>query len=221
MTDLENSTTPEGGAAPSVSSQAPVATSSQATPDLEAVLKRMSDLEAQLRAQQSGKDKGVFKLEKKVDELLDRYEQYRQEMTPAKARREIQLDALLEQSGGEPVPSSTQPAPGSAPAGETRPEVGVVLTELGLDANDPQVLEAIRLPYGKREAQLTKLALLRNQAPNPATVQNTGGGAAVAAGDDLEAIEKKLAAMKSLPAYRMDNKEYHRLVAEKQRLLQQ
>ena len=223
MTDLETSAPVEGGGVPTSPSQPQAATSSQATPTIESLQKQIDELKGQLRGTQSEKDKGIYKLEKKVDEAIARYEEYRKEMTPAKARRELQLDALLErESEGEPVRASSQPAQGSAPAGPTKVEVEAVLKAFGLDASDPQVLDVMRNTTDLPSATVAfaSLASQRKLAPNPAAIQSVGGGSAVLAEDDLQAVEKKLAALKAQPSYMMDAKEYKRLVQKYNQLVQ-
>jgi len=226
MTDLENSGTPAGEVVPTTASQGQPATSSQATPDLESLLKKVSDLEGQVRSLQSGKDKATYKLEKDVGtlkETIAKYEELRAEgLSQSRALKEMQLDALLEkQTPADPLSTSTPQAQGSAPATQTGTEMAAVLQELGLTANDPQVIEAMRLPAPKLVAALAKLAVERNQAPNPAVLQNTGGGSAVVGTDDLAAIVAKLEVLKAQPPHLMDRKEYGRLVKEYNRLVQQ
>ena len=226
MTDLENSGTPAGEVVPTTASQGQPATSSQATPDLESLLKEVNDLKGQVRALQSGKDKGTYKLEKKVTDLekvIVEYEELRGEgLSRNRALKEMKLGTLLEeQTPEELAPVSTPQAQGSAPATQTGTEMAAVLQELGLTANDPQVIEAMRLPAPKLVAALAKLAVERNQAPNPAVLQNTGGGSAVVGTDDLAAIVAKLEVLKAQPPHLMDRKEYGRLVKEYNRLVQQ
>jgi len=228
MTDLETSTPVEGGVAPTTPSQSQVATSSQATLTIESLQKEIADLTGQVRALQSGKDKGTFKLEKKVDDLekaIAQYEDLRGEgLSRARAIREMKLDALLqEQTPEEPAPASVQPPPGSAPAEPTRLDVEAVLKAFGLDAADPQVLDVMRKEkdFASATVAFANLAVQRRQAPNPAVLQNTGGGSAVQQVDDLEAIEKKLAVLKAQPPHLMDRKVYKQLVQEYNRLVQQ
>lgn len=226
MTDLENSTPVVGEGVPTPASQPQVATSSQATTNLEALLKEVTDLKGQVRALQSEKDKGTHKLEKRVDkldEVIAKYEELRGEgLSKSRALREMQMDAFLQEQNPEnAVPASVQPAQGSAPAEPTRLEMEAILSTLGLDANDPQVVEAMRLSPIDRIAQFTKIAVDRKQTPNPAAVQNVGGGSAVLPEEDLTAVREKLAAMRSLPAYKMDSKEYQRLYEMERRLARQ
>lgn len=229
MTEQEMSTPPEGGAAPSAPSQPPVATSSQATPELEALRKEIVDLTGQVRALQSGKDKATFKLEKQVadlEEVIAQYEELRSEgLSKPRAIREMKVDAWMkekEQAQEQSVPASDKPAPGSAPAEPTRQEVEAVLNALGLDASDPQVVEVMRTTRDLPSAVTAFAALAgqRKTTPNPAAVAQVGGGGAVLAEDDIEAIDKKLAALREL-GYKMDRKEYDRLFQQRKKLLTQ
>jgi hypothetical protein len=89
--------------------------------------------------------------------------------------------------------------------------MAAVLTVLDLQANDPQVIDALRLPYKEQLGALKQLAEQRKQAPNPALVQDTGGGGTVLGTDDIESVTKKLAEMRSRPAYQVNAAEYNAL----------
>ena len=54
--------------------------------------------------------------------------------------------------------------------------------------------------------------------PNPAAVLPTGGGAPAEAGDDLDAIDRKLAEMRAGPHYAMDTKKYNELYEKRKQL---
>ena len=159
----------------------------------EAVLKKLNELDSQVRAFQSGKDKGIAKLSKEFDNLSEqfaRYEQYRQKgLTPEQASREIQLDDLLAERR-----SAVSQAPPAAPANlggnqaqgpDTDSVVESFLKVAGLDANSADVVQILR---GSADpiAQIGKLSALAEQRkaqaavpPNPAAVLPGGGGQSV------------------------------------------
>lgn len=112
------------------------------------VLTVVKNLEGQVRALQSDKDKGIAKVGKQVNDLAEqmaKYESYRESgLKPEQAIREMQIDALL---AGQPNEGSTEVLPKEE--GGTEPKVAsadhkVILQQLGLQPNDPKVLEVLR-----------------------------------------------------------------------------
>ena len=201
---------------------------STVSPAIEVVLKKLTELEQQMRAVQSDKDRGVNKLGKRVDSLkeqLDRYDELLQSgLKPAQARRELQLDALLAQqdtgaSGGvEPA----QPAGNRGAAPGT--DYNSIIVGLGLDANDANVVEVLQKntdPLATIDG-LVKLQQQKNTptAPvvtNPGQMMPTGGGLSTQAGETLDEVTAQLQA--EIAKSVKDMKKIHDLKKKQEALL--
>lgn len=151
------------------------------------VLTVVKNLEGQVRALQSDKDKGIAKVGKQVNDLaeqMEKYESYRERgLKPEQAVREMQIDALL---AGQRDEGSTEFLPKEE--GGTEPKVAsadqkAILQRLGLQPNDPKVLEVLREKDNPIEqvASFAALALEKaktQQAPtNEAQVMPSASGA--------------------------------------------
>ena len=191
---------------PVVSPETPTTPSPVSQDALEAALKRISDLEAQQRATQSDKDKGIVKVAKEVAEVKEqfaRYEEYRKRFEPEEAVRQMQLDAILaERYAVQPGASSTPQPPGSGQVVASEVPAGF-LESLGLDANSADVNQVLRETndFVERVSRFTALAQKARQAPapNPAAVQVTGSGAN-ASGEDVDTLTARLSALQNEPS---------------------
>ena len=191
---------------PVVSPETPTTPSPVSQDALEAALKRISDLEAQQRATQSDKDKGIVKVAKEVAEVKEqfaRYEEYRKRFEPEEAVRQMQLDAILaERYPVQPGASSTTPPPGSGQVAASEVQAAL-LTQLGLDPNSADVVTVLRETndFATQVARFAGLAQKARQAPapNPAAVQVTGSGAN-ASGEDVDTLTARLSALQNEPS---------------------
>jgi hypothetical protein len=158
---------------------------------LEAVLKKLDDLEAQVRGLQSGKDRGQSKLQKqvrsvseqvkKVNTYLERYKD------PDEAARQIALDQLLGEAGDEDEDELEVPASKGKAKPEPQASLGVnekLFTALGVDPKDPEIQRefARRLLAGEDQldaaiaiAEAKKLPP-ESPPPKPAGVAPGGAG---------------------------------------------
>lgn len=167
----------------------------------EDVLNRISRLEARIASLQSGKDKGVNRVESLANELserLDKYDQYlAKNMTPEQARRELAIDDLLA-SRGE---TRENLSPQDNPAGNRQPSAAsvderAILTQLGLDANDEAVIAILndKKDAVERVAAFSNLAIERKtqaaRQPTPGQAMPTGGGTSVP--DELAGSTERL-----------------------------
>lgn len=174
------------------------------------------------RSGQSVKDKRIARLQDDVDKALARYDELlREGLTPARAKRELALDQLLEgRLDNSDGVAPTQQAVGSRPAQAT-PDHTALLSSLGLDPNSPEVL-AVAREGGDYASQVGRFAALAAQrkaqpAPNPAQQVPVGGGTSVS-DRTLEDVEADLVRIKKKPGH-MGTKEYRDIVEEHRRFL--
>ena len=142
------------------------------------------------RSTQSVKDKRIAKLQGDVDKALARYDELLKEgLTPARARRELALDQLLEaqsSADGSVVPAS--PVTGTHQTQAVFDHTALLAT-LGLDPNSPEVLGVVR-EGGDAASQVLKYANLAaskvktQTAPNPAQQVPIGGGSSASVTTD-------------------------------------
>lgn len=159
---------------------------------LEAAWQKIAQLEAQMRAAQSNKDKGVARVGREVKVLSEqfaRYEQYREKFgSPEEAQRQMAIDDFLAERNGTERPAAAVPAPaGVAPAKQAPSVDADALELLGLGRNDADVIASIA--DGKTSLQdfvaLAKARKAKAPPPNDATVLPSGGGSSV--NPDLQA----------------------------------
>ena len=160
----------------------------------EQLLSKVQWLEGQVKALQSDKDRGLQRntqdikaLKDEQKKLLERYDALLNEgLTPARAKREIAIDALLE---GQYEAGTSAPVPQAKVTGTNPPAAGVdhtaLLTSLGLDPNSAEVLNVVRTTddYTAQVASFAALAAQKKSkpapAPNPAQQVPVGGGSSV------------------------------------------
>jgi hypothetical protein len=174
----------------------------------EAVLQKMVNIEGQLRALQSDKDKGTAKNAKRLntlEEQLARYDKYLAKFTePAEAKRQMAIDDLLAGGRQETGESAEQQArPGSQATAPTV-DYSATLIATHLDGSDAEVTAIIRDSDNPR-LSLWELAERRASKPqtqaNPAQVMSTGGGGSV--GNEAEALTAKLQTLLKNPTANM------------------
>jgi hypothetical protein len=197
---------------------------------LEPVLKRLEGLEGMVRSLQSGKDKGIAKQADEIKGLKDQVsrvlelvkEGKSQEAAIQIAEREARIDELLAERYGPNQPASAPPVAQAATQPVANELTQVLLTQLGLDPNSADVVAVLRETADPltQVTRFTQLAQKAKQAPpaNPAAVQVTGSGISAAV-DDLESIDRQLAAMRQQPSYSMDRHKYDELYKKRMELV--
>jgi len=195
---------PEGGGQETPTPEASPPATEQGSPSgesqLEAALKKINELDGQVRALQSDKDRGVARVSKEVKDLskqIERYEQWKElGKSKEEALRELQIDELLASSQPESaeVPPKEEPAVQPKAAGEEY--LNPYLESLGLEDSDPDVIDILRKNRdpASRIIAMSELSKSRKQAqapPNPAAVQPTGAGGAVQP-ETLESVTEQL-----------------------------
>jgi hypothetical protein len=121
---------------------------------------------------QSTKDKRIAQLEKRLgmSDLAELEEQGVQ--IPENVKLEYRLRNLETQ---RPAPESQAPTSQGSGASLTTQDVSEVVKQYQLDANSPEVLEALRGTYRNRdhfEATLAKVALARVNRPQPSAAES-------------------------------------------------
>jgi len=186
-----NTESGQGPGAVGTPSQPPSGTpgTSPSSVDLKALAEALRPVFAEevKRSTQSVKDKRIAKLQAQQEELLAKYDDLLKEgLTPAKARRELMIDQLLEGQLGQaetivpPEKGGTQ----TQAAGDTF--MAGFLKLAGLDANSAEVTSVFRDTPNPMEqiARLTALAQERQKqaqptSSNPAQVLGGSGGVSV------------------------------------------
>src|SRR3990172_2200608 len=218
MVDVENVTDDGGQGLPTPAPSAtPVAPTSAVDESLKAQLRTFITEEVK-RAGQSVKDKRIAQLQGSVDDFEARLTRLQE----LQGKGMNQDQALLYMRMQDMVTPPQQPAAPIPPQG-TDDHLKTFLAATGLDANSAEVLDVLYRvsdPLAQVK-ELSNLAAKKRQAPlapNPAAVLPTGGGAPVDAGDDLDAIDRKLAEMRAGPHYAMDTKKYNELFEKRKQL---
>lgn len=118
--------------------------------DFTSLAKELSEIKSQLRSLQSGKDKAVDRIEERLAKYLGV-----EEDKVMDAQRRMALDDLLDERL-----QGAQQASGRANVPQANDEVQTVINELGLDANNPQVLSVLtkKLSPVRTAIELAKLA---------------------------------------------------------------
>jgi hypothetical protein len=139
---------PQSPASPSGDQQ-----SSSTNVSLETVLKRMGDLEAQLRGLQKVKDKGTNKLQKQVksiSEQVGKVQQYIERYgSTEEAARQMALDGLLGEDDSEDdyepdVPVAKGKAKPKLQASADAEVDHDLLDLIGVDVNDPELVQRVQ-----------------------------------------------------------------------------
>jgi hypothetical protein len=188
---------------PSQTQAAPV--SPVDTKALEATVK---ELTAQVRALQSEKDKGVAKVSKEVQSLSEQFKQYEKlkarGLEPEEIVERMELQELLAERRGS-KPSADVP---SGKAGTQTQEASVNVTEwlpiMGLDANDPKVVQVLASGLEPMD-QLTALRGVwdqnkkaQQQPPNAAQVMSAGAGTTTT-GDTVDTLTDQMRELQKEP----------------------
>lgn len=180
MADQPNPESGQGAASselPIPKLETPSADSSTSVVDTEAIAKRVADI---LRPDiektvQSTKDKRIARIEKQlgVGELSELEELGVQ--IPENVKMEYRLRDIERSRQSPEVPGQTTTSQGSG-ATLTAKDVSEVVSGLKLDANDAEVLEALRATYRNRdhfEASMARIALNKSNKPTPSAASTT------------------------------------------------
>ena len=158
-------------------------TSPEAEVTLETVLKRQETLDAQLRALQGDKDRGVNKALEGVKDLSERFEEYAQirikGKEPQAAQRELYLNEMIDKYAGTQV---VQGETGNQAAVPSADDLDSYFQEFDINPNDPDAIEFIR--EGKFDpVARTKFVVARSgkqtSPPSAASSMPDGSGATI------------------------------------------
>ena len=194
--------------------------------DAKAFETALKELQGQVRALQSDKDRGVHEVKSQIKDLMKQFEWVKKAeargLSPEEIEEQLELKALLaERRRGASPDSSSDDAAGSR-AQTANVDAKAILTGLGLEANDPQVVEALReQDFVAQLAKLTEIAATKKTqankpSPNPAAIMPTSGGISVQ-GEDLDTNTAELE--KALRQPSPDMKKVRELSAKQQALL--
>lgn len=174
-------------------------------PSLADVLKIVTSLDAQVRALQGNKDKGIAKVSRRMDtveELLAEFNALKAEgWTEKQALRLMSRDELSDKPSIEPEPAATV-AKGGNLSNSPNVDTDALLTAAGIQPNDPEVTKLYR--EGKTSlvdiAQFIVERKARASAtPNPAQVLPGSGGQSLNAQPELDEITTELARLMQNP----------------------
>ncbi len=156
------------------------------------------------RQWKSGKDRRIGKLTDRQDDLESVVAKFTEltsgGMSSDDALHRMQVDRFMgQQEPGEPAPQSE---PGGSGTGVASVDITASLKVLGLDANDPKVVEMLR--GGKDSpADFVQLAISRQSQttspPNPAGVMPTGGGGGGTDDQTADAIVARMQVLQQNP----------------------
>jgi hypothetical protein len=216
MTDQPN---PERGAE-QVSEGLPIPTltqpSSDSSPsavDTNAIVKQVTEnLRRELRMAQSTKDKEISTIKKQLG-ISDLSELEEMGATiPENVKLEHRLRQLEQGRTPDNSPSQQAPSPGNG-AALTAQDVSEAVQKFQLDANQPDVIEALRGTYRNRDhfdATLAQMALARatKQPPSPAASTALQSPPASSGGTDVTGLIAELSEWQKKPSqYRQQIKE--------------
>jgi hypothetical protein len=150
---------------------------------LKALNERLSQLEGQQRALQSGKDRGIAGLQDEVHKMQTNFaeilEYGKRYSDPTEAERNYRIDQFLKtvvagqaQATGEAPPSGTA----YQQAGNANVDPGV-LANYGVDPQSPEYLAQIKAGKSSFEASLAVLAGKAGTGPQEGVASGASGGA--------------------------------------------
>lgn len=196
-----------GSPNPDVSNGQPAVPSPVTAPELETVLKVVKDLETQVRALQSGKDKGIAAVQREIKELKatrEQFDHYRQLVEkgsdPDEAFKEVRRTAMLDELLARfDTRQEIVDIPGKSEVGNPQPKAGpatdVDPSVFGLDPNLPEVVEL----YKRGEATLDNFYQLAQRVktrgvvqPDAGAILPTGGGKALPDKDYTEEYKQAM-----------------------------
>lgn len=188
--------------------ETPSPDSSPSGVDTEAIVKQVTEkLQRELRAAQSNKDREIAAIKKTLG-IGDLSELEAMGATiPENVKLEYRLRQIESQRGqAEGSPASKTPSPGNG-AALTAQDVSEVIRNYQLDANTPEVLEALRGTYRNRdhfEASMARMALARSNKPQPSAAASSALNAAASGAEiDVNALAAEQALLMKNPSKNM------------------
>jgi hypothetical protein len=176
--------------------------------DTDAIVKQVAEqLRREIRQAQSTKDKEIDAIKKGLG-IGDLTELEAMGATiPENAKLEIRLRNLEAQRSAGNSPAQDPSSPGNG-AGLTAQDVSEVVKKLQLDANDADVINALRGTYRNRdhfEAAMAGLALARinRQTPSPAEAPSLQSPPAPSSTVDVEALSAEHSRLLKNPSKNM------------------
>jgi hypothetical protein len=183
--------------------ETPLSDSSPSSVDTDAIVKQVTEnLRRELRMAQSTKDKEIATIKKTLG-ISDLSELEAMGATiPENVKLEHRLRQLESQRTAEGSPEGTS-SPGNG-AGLTAQDVTEVVKKFQLDANDTEVIGALRGTYRNRdhfEATLASMALARVNRPQPSAAESAAISTpeAVTSHKDTATMIARLAELQKLP----------------------
>src|SRR3990167_3181581 len=170
--------------------------------DAKAFETALKELQGQVRALQSDKDRGVHEVKSQIKDLMKQFEWVKKAeargLSPEEIEEQLELKAFLAERRRDASPDSSPDDAAGSRAQAASVDANAILSPLGLQANDPEVIAILR--EQDFTAQLAKLAELSGnrkaqeqakRTPNPAQVLPVGGGQSVQV-EDLESLTAEL-----------------------------
>jgi ribosome-binding protein aMBF1 (putative translation factor) len=161
---------------------------------LENVYQKVLAIEKSAGKRQSAKDKAIDKLDKKVDGLIERYEEKRQSgMSPEQAQHALDTEDMLAayKSGEFAPPQVEQPTGQATPPDTPKVDAQVLLTATGLSDSDPEVTKILK-DQADPTAALVELSAKRKKPAAPQTVMPSSGGSTPAPANVVEDYQKEI-----------------------------
>lgn len=191
-------------------------------PTLADVLKIVTSLDAQVRALQGNKDKGIAKVAKRLDTFEERLAEFNalkaEGLSEKVALRLMRQESLTEEPGIEPEPAAAV-AKGGNLSNNPNVDTDALLIAAGIQPNDPEVTRLYR--EGKTTLMDVAQFIVERKAratatPNPAQVMPGTGGQSLNAQPELDEITTELARLMQNPSA---NAAQIRKLSEQQRAL--
>jgi len=175
--------------------ETPSPVSSPSSVDIDAIADKVAEkIQRDLRMAQSKKDKNAELIKKTygVSDLSELEELGVQ--IPENVKTEYRFRQLEQQRTVDNSPTQQTPSPGNGAALSAQ-DVSEVVKNFNLDANTPEVLEALRGTYRNRdhfEATLARLAMAKANKPQPSAAESSSlaSGAAAQTPNEGDLLKK-------------------------------
>jgi hypothetical protein len=189
--------------------ESPSSASSPSSVDTDAIVKQVTEnLRRELRMAQSTKDKEIATIKKTLG-ISDLSELEAMGATiPENVKLEHRLRQLESGRTAESSPDQKPSSPGNG-AGLTAQDVSEVVKKFQLDANDADVIGALRGTYRNRdhfEATLASMALARINRPQPSAAESTAIATQATAAPSNEDTAAMIARLNDLQKFPSKNK---------------
>ena len=191
-------------------------------PTIADVLKKLADMDSQVRSLQGNKDKGITKFAKRLDSFEERLAEFNELKSEGysdkRALQFMRLNSLAEDPGAENEPAAVVDKGGNL---NHNPNVDTdaLLRASGIEPNDPEVTQLYR--QGKTTVLDIARFIVDRKAraeaqPNPAQVLPGGGGQSLSSGNELAELTEQLERLQRNPSQNMAE---IRKLSERQRAL--